>query len=114
MNTHEKLGHEINRRIVESWTREEDNYRVKVTTWHDKTRKAFLSNISECQIQPGEGYIMEFFSPFSDLNKLIQAERVNRYNFAKLQEFHLLAVAEVLSEVNQLLANPAKVVREIA
>ena len=55
---HQKFGHEINRRIVESWTRE-DNYRVKVTTWHDKNRKAFISNISECQIEKNAGYVME-------------------------------------------------------
>jgi hypothetical protein len=109
MNVHEKIAVDSSRKVSESWTRG-DNYRVKVTTWHDKTRKAYLSNISECQIQPREGYTMEFFSPFSDLNKLIQAEQVSRYNFANLQAFHLAAVAQVLDQVEQLLANPSKVV----
>jgi hypothetical protein len=113
MIQHEKIAVDSSRKVSESWTREEDNYRVKVSTWHDKNRKAFISNISECQIQPREGYTMEFFSPFVDLNRMIQAERVTRYNFAKLQEFHLQAVAQVQAEVNSLLAN-AKKVEEVA
>ena len=104
---HEKIAVDSRRKVSESWTRG-DNYRVRVSTWHDKTRKTFISNISECQIQPREGYSMEFFSPFVDLNRLIQAERVSRYNFAKLQEFHLQAVAQVQAEVDTLLATLKK------
>jgi len=106
---HDKIAVDSRRKVTESWTRE-DNYRVKVITWHDKTRKAFISNISECQVQPRDGYSMEFHAVFSDLNKVIQAERIARYNFAKLQEFHLQAVAQVQAEVDSLLANSKKVV----
>lgn len=104
MAVHEKFGHEINRRIVESWTRE-DNYRVKVSTWHDKTRKAFISNISECIIERNEGYTMERWVMYSDLNKMIQMKAVSRYNYEKMSDFHLQAVAQVMDQVNDLIAN---------
>jgi len=105
MAVHEKFGHEINRRIVESWTREEDNYRVKVSTWHDKTRKAYISNISECTIEKGEGYTMEKWVMYSDLNKLVQIQAVSRYNYEKMSQAHLQAVAQVMDQVNDLIAN---------
>lgn len=105
MATHEKLGHEINRRIVESWTREEDNYRVKVSTWHDKTRKAFISNISECTIERNEGYTMERSVMYSSLNKLVQIQAVTRYNYEKMSDFHTQAVASVMDQVEALLAD---------
>jgi hypothetical protein len=105
MATHSKLGHEINRRIVESWTREEDNYRVKVTTWHDKTRKAYLSNISECTIERNEGYTMERSVMYSSLNKLVQIQAVTRYNYEKMSDFHVQAVASVMDQVETLLAD---------
>ena len=101
---HEKFGHEINRRIVESWTRE-DNYRVKVTTWHDKTRKAFISNLSECTIERNEGYTMERSVMYSSLNKLIQIQAVTRYNYEKMADFHIQAVAQVMDQVNALIAD---------
>jgi hypothetical protein len=105
MIQHEKFGHEINRRIVESWTREEDNYRVKVSTWHDKTRKAFISNLSECTIERNEGYTMEKSVIYSSLNQLIQIQAVSRYNYEKMADFHLQAVAKVADLVEALLAD---------
>jgi len=102
---HEKFGHEINRRIVESWTREEDNYRVKVSTWHDKTRKAFISNISECTIEKNDGYTMEKSIMYQSLNKLVQIQAVNRYNYEKMADFHTQAVAQVMDQVNALIAD---------
>lgn len=105
MATREKFGHEINRRIVESWTREEDNYRVKVTTWHDKNRKAFISNISECNIERCDGFTMERSIVFQSLNKLIQMQAVTRYNYEKMSEFHIQAVTQVLDQVNALIAD---------
>jgi hypothetical protein len=104
MATREKFGHEINRRIVESWTRE-DNYRIKVTTWHDKTRKAFISNLSECTIERTEGYTMERFTMYQSLNKLIQMQAVTRYNYEKMADFHIQAVAKVMDQVNALIAD---------
>jgi competence transcription factor ComK len=102
---HEKFGHEINRRIVESWTREEDNYRVKVSTWHDKTRKAFISNISECTIEKNDGYTMEKSIMYQSLNKLVQIQAVARYNYEKMSDFHTQAVAQVMDQVNSLIAD---------
>jgi hypothetical protein len=103
---HQKHGHEINRRIVESWTRE-DNYRVKVSTWHDRNRKAFISNLSECKAEQREGYTMEFFSPFSDLNQLIQMQGVSRYNYEKMADFHDKAVTAVLDQIYSLISAPS-------
>jgi hypothetical protein len=105
MATHEKFGHEINRRITESWTREEDNYRVKVSTWHDKTRKAYLSNISECTIERRDGFTMEKWTMYQSLNKLIQIQAVTRYNYEKMSDFHIQAVAQVMDQVTALLAD---------
>jgi len=102
---HEKFGHEINRRIVESWTREEDNYRVKVSTWHDKTRKAFISNISECTIEKNDGYTMEKSIMYQSLNKLVQIQAVSRYKYEKMADFHTQAVAQVMDQVNALIAD---------
>lgn len=110
---HEKFGHEINRRIVESWTRE-DNYRVKVRSWHDKNRKAFISNLSECQIEANEGYVMEKSVMYSDLNQLIQIQPVSRYNYEKMSEFHAQAVAQVLDQINSLLGDASRVAGEVA
>lgn len=110
---HEKYGHEINRRIVESWTRE-DNYRVKVRSWHDKNRKAFISNLSECQIEANEGYVMEKSVMYSDLNQLIQIQPVSRYNYEKMSEFHAQAVAQVLDQINSLLGDASRVAGEVA
>lgn len=104
MAIHEKFGHEINRRIVETWTRE-DNYRVKVTTWHDKNHKGYISVISECTIEKGDGYTMEKWVMYSDLNRRIQYQAVSRYNYEKMSQAHLEAVAQVTDEVNELIAN---------
>lgn len=105
---HEKHGHEINRRMVESWSREEDNYRVKVTTWHDKNRKAFISNLSECTIERNEGYTMERSVMYQSLNKLVQIQAVSRYNYEKMSEFHAVAVAQVMDQVNALMADTSR------
>lgn len=105
---HQKFGHEINRRIVESWTRE-DNYRVKVTTWHDKNRKAFISNLSECQIEKNAGYVMEKSVMYQSLNRLIEMQGVSRYNYEKMSDFHANAVSAVLDQINSLLSDPSRV-----
>ena len=114
MNTHEKLGNDINRRIVESWTREEDNYRVKVKTWHDKTRKAFISNLSECTIERNEGYTMEKSVMYQSLNQLIQIQPVSRYNYEKMAEFHIQAAALVADQVAALLADLTRNAESVA
>ena len=110
---HQKHGHEINRRIVESWTRE-DNYRVKVSTWHDKNRKAFISNLSDCRIEVSENYTMEISVMFSDLNQKIQIQPVNRYNYEKMADFHNKAVTAVLDQIYSLLNDASRVAGEVA
>lgn len=103
---HQKHGHEINRRIVESWTRE-DNYRVKVTTWHDKNRKAYISHISDCTIEKNAGYVMERSTMYESLFKRIQMEAVSRYNYEKMADFHAKAVTAVLDQIVLLISAPS-------
>jgi hypothetical protein len=110
---HEKFGREVNRTIVESWTRE-DNYRVKVRTWHDKNRKAYISNVSECTIERNEGYTMEKSTMYVSLNQLIQMEAVGRYNYEKMSEFHTQAVAKTMDLINSLLKDTSRNAEEVA
>ena len=105
MIQHEKIAVDSSRKVSESWTREEDNYRVKVSTWHDKNRKAFISNISECTIEKNDGYTMEKSIMYQSLNKLVQIQAVNRYNYEKMADFHTQAVAQVMDQVNALIAD---------
>ncbi len=48
---------------------------------------------------------MEKWVMYSDLNKMIQMQAVSRYNYEKMAEAHLQAVAKVLDQVNDLIAN---------
>ena len=99
----ETTSNDITRKITDTYTVE--NYRVKVSTWHDKTRKAYLTSVSECRIEKREGYTMEYHGIFADYYKTIKAERVSRYSFTNLQKFHDEVADEVAVIVNQLLAN---------
>lgn len=99
----ETTSNEITRKITDTYTIE--NYRVKVSTWHDKNRKAYLTSVSECRIDKRDGYTMEFHGIFADYYKTIKAEKVSRYNFTNLQKFHAAAADEIAVIVNQLLAN---------
>lgn len=94
---------EITRDITESYTI--GNYRVKVSTWHDKNRKAYITSISECRIDKRDGYTMEFHGVFADYYKTIKAEKVSRYSFKSLTEFHNSTAQECAVIVNQLLEN---------
>lgn len=99
----ETTSNEITRKITDTYTVE--NYRVKVSTWHDKNRKAYLTSVSECRIDKRDGYTMEFHGIFADYYKTIKAERVSRYSFTNLQKFHNDSADEVAAIVNQLLDN---------
>ena len=92
---------EITRHITETYTIE--NYRVKVSTWHDKNRKAYITSVSECRIDKRDGYTMEFHGVFADYYKTIKAERVSRYSFKSLTEFHDSTAQECAVIVNQLI-----------
>lgn len=92
---------EITRKIVETYT--DGSYRVRVETYHDKNRKAYITTIGECQIEKRDGYTMEFHSVFTNYYKRIKAESVSRYSFKSLEEFHNSTAEEVAAIVANLL-----------
>jgi predicted component of type VI protein secretion system len=42
---------------------------------------------------------------YQSLNKLIQIQAVSRYNYEKMEDFHTQAVAQVMDQVNALIAD---------
>jgi uncharacterized protein YqfB (UPF0267 family) len=48
---------------------------------------------------------MERSVMYSSLNKLIQIQAVTRYNYDKLSDFHTQAVAQVIDQVDALIAD---------
>ena len=105
MQTIEKeiTRNDISRKVSETYTL--GSYRVHITTKHDKTRKAFITSVSECQVMQRDGYAMEFHSVFTDYFKNIKAEKVARYSFAALNKFHDSAAGEAAEIVSQLFDN---------
>lgn len=99
----DKVGDATRRRITESYTLE-NNYRVKISTWHDKARKAYLTNVSECQIQPRDGYTMEFHAMYSDFNQTVIGERTSRYSWCDMERAHNIAAESVEDLVRELIA----------
>lgn len=89
----ESVKSDSSRKITDSYTI--DNYRVKVSTWHDKNRKAYITSVSECQIEKCDGYTMERHAIFANYYKTINATRVSRYSFKSLEVFHNSTAEEV-------------------
>lgn len=81
------------RRIVDTYTLE-NNYRIKIYTYHDKTRKAYLSVIKECIVSESgtPGIYFERSRPYADLNSLLNRESANRYSLRDLSTAHALAL----------------------
>lgn len=97
----EVVRNDITRKITENYTI--GTYRVKVTTWHDKSRKAYLTSIGECEIEKREGYTMERHAIFASYYKVIKAERVSRYSFKSLELFHDSTAQEAGAIVTSLI-----------
>ena len=106
MAKHEKFSNEMTRKITETWTLE-NNYRVKVYTYHDKNKKVYWSIISECLVSESgtSGLYFERHSLHQDLNRLIQSIPATRYNYEKMSTWHVSAVAQVTQLVADLLAS---------
>ena len=102
---HEKYADATRRKVVETWTLE-NNYRVKVYTYHDKIKKAYWSIISECRIEASgdSGIYFEKHHMREDLNQLAGKAEGLRYNYEKLSAAHEAAAANVADQVAQLLA----------
>lgn len=103
---HEKYASSERRKITETFTTP-DNYRVKITTRHDKDRKGYISIISECLIEESgtSGIYFERHAVHADLNQLISSTPAARYDFRKLEHVHNLAAESVESLVSELIAN---------
>ena len=90
-----KYGSNERRRITESYTLA-NNYRVKVTTWHDKARKAYLTAVSECEIEPREGgYTIERHTVYADFNRVVMSEPAARYSWLNMERVHNIAADAV-------------------
>jgi hypothetical protein len=101
---HEKLSNEISRKVVETWTLE-NNYRVKLYTYHDKVKKSYWSIISECIVEPSgsSGFYFEKHRMHEDLNRLAGRVDALRYNPANMAAAHAAALLNVRELVDQLL-----------
>lgn len=97
----ESVKSDSSRKITDSYTI--GDYRVKVSTWHDKNRKAYITSVSECQVQQRDGYSMEFHAVFADYYKTINATRVSRYSLKSLEVFHQSTAEEVAVIVAKLI-----------
>lgn len=105
-STREELVSDTRRKALDYWTRE-DNYRVKVETRHDTGRKAYVTTISECLVLPRDGYSVERHAVFADLYKVLNVEKVARYNFKNMTALHRDIVAATIKDVEQLLREHA-------
>lgn len=104
MAKHDKVGNSITRKISETWTLE-SGYRVKVYTYHDKSKKAYWAIIKECQVEESgtSGLYFERHALHSDLNRLIEQTLATRYAWHKLEQAHNIAVEKVQDLISQLL-----------
>ena len=106
-----KYGSSERRRITESYTLA-NNYRIKITTWHDKARKAYLTSVSECMTEPREGgYTIERHTVYADFNRLVSSEPAARYSWQNMERVHNIAAESVGDLIRELLAAGAS--REI-
>lgn len=100
--TWDKHGDSTRRRIVETWTL--GTYRVKVTTYHDKSGKAYTSIISECEIsESSPGFYFERHRLHRDVNKLAGRVSVSRYSWPNMERAHNIAADSVSDLISQLL-----------
>ena len=101
---HDKFTNEVTRKCVDTWTLD-NNYRVKVYTYHDKVKKAYWSIISECTVEASgdSGIYFERHSVHKDLNRLAGTVIATRYNPSNMVKAHSDAVEAVRDLVEQLL-----------
>lgn len=102
----DKRGNSNTRKIVETYTLA-NNYRVKVTTWHDKERKAYRTSLSECVIETREGFTWERHTVFADYYSTIANVPVARYSWPNMERAHNIAAESCGDLVRQLLARGA-------
>lgn len=101
---HEKFTNEITRKCVDTYTLE-NNYRVKVYTYHDKVKKVYWSTINECVVEASgsEGIYFEKRTIHTSLHQLAGKVEALRYNPENMKKAHEQALYSVRELVDQLL-----------
>lgn len=101
---HEKIVNEISRKCVDTYTLD-NNYRVKVYTYHDKVKKVYWSTIKECTVEASgsEGIYFEKYTMHTDLHELAGRVEALRYNPENMKKAHEQALHSVRELVDQLL-----------
>lgn len=91
------------RRITTTYTLE-NNYRVKVSTYHYGSSKVIRSTVSECIASQSGIFTMETSMIFQDYNRVVMSESTPRYSFAALEKQHAQALTLAAPDVAALLA----------
>jgi hypothetical protein len=99
----EKTVSAENRKIVTTYTLE-NNYRVKVSTYHSSSSKVIYSILSECIAGTSGIFTMETFMMYRDFNERVISEPVARYSFKVLQDQHERAITQAAQKIALLLA----------
>lgn len=101
----ESFSDQGRRKATDTWTLE-NNYRVKVYTYHDRAKRVYWSVITECQVEASgsSGIFFERSRPQVDLNQLIEATAASRYSYAKMMDQHKLAIAKAGELITRLLS----------
>jgi hypothetical protein len=89
---HKQIISNERRRITDTYTLP-NNYRIKISTYHDKAKKIYWSVISECVIrESGAGVYFERHRMHTDLNKLLATASGVRYSSKDLHTAHATAL----------------------
>lgn len=101
---HEKIVNEVSRKCVDTYTLE-NNYRVKVYTYHDKVKKVYWSVIKECVVEASgtTGIYFEKHTVHTSLNQLAGKVEALRYSPENMKKAHEQALYSVRELVDQLL-----------
>lgn len=90
------------RKITTTYTLD-NNYRVKVSTYHYGNSKVIRSTVSECIASQSGIFTMETSSLFEDYHQIILSESAPRYSFAALEKQHANALTLAAPDVVALL-----------
>jgi hypothetical protein len=89
---HKQIISNERRRITDTYTLP-NNYRIKISTYHDRAKKTYWSVISECVIrESGAGVYFERHRMHADLNKLLATAPGLRYSSKDLHTAHAQAL----------------------
>ena len=89
---HNQIVSSVGRRITDTYTLP-NNYRIKITTYHDKIRKTYFSYIAERVIRGGDnGVYFEYSRPQLDLHRHLSTANGLRYNAKDLHAVHAVAL----------------------